>query len=203
MDPKKDPKNQLKRKRVNYNIFNIKKDLEDDMVKEFNKVRTNPLEYVPKVEELIQYIQPGAGPKNNPMYIQEKIPKTVLLRGEPAFRDLIETLSSKEPLGVLELRKDLALAVPEESSQWPKRDVFSNLMHQKMEELKDVYKNFSFHYDIGTCDAHISTVLQIVDDNPGFNGLRRGNILNPEYKYVGIGHAKEKTKYCFYFLFAN
>ncbi len=127
----------------------------------------------------------------------------MLLRGEVAFKEVMEILEQKESVPKLEYRKDLVMDVPEGSKEWFNKEIVNNLFTKKKEELKDKYQNFSFHYDIGTCNPEISTVLQVVDDNVGFNGSRRSNILNENFKYIGIGQAKDKTKYCFYFVFAN
>jgi len=115
----------------------------------------------------------------------------------------MEILSKMKPLPKFEVVKELSIDVPESSKEWGNKDNIAMLVNKKKEELKDKYSNFSFHYDMGTNIPEVSTVLQLVDDNVGFAGLRRKNILSENHKYVGVGYNKEKTKYCFYFLFAN
>lgn len=127
----------------------------------------------------------------------------MLLRGEEAFKEMADILRKTAPLPVFEMRKDLVIEVPENSKDWFNKEVINSLFNKKKEELHDKYQSFSFHYDIGTSIPDVSTVLQVVDDNVGFNGSRRQNILSDTFKYIGIGFAKEKTKYCFYFVFAN
>ena len=154
---------------------------------------------------MIKNIQPNPEPKKNQnfVYVQEKVPKTMLLKGEVAFREMMEILSKMKPLPKFEVVKELSIDVPESSKEWGNKDNIAMLVNKKKEELKDKYSNFSFHYDMGTNIPEVSTVLQLVDDNVGFAGLRRKNILSENHKYVGVGYNKEKTKYCFYFLFAN
>jgi len=127
----------------------------------------------------------------------------MLLRGEVAFREMVDVLKATEPLQPFEFRKDLIIEVPENSKDWFNKEVINSLFNKKKEELSDKYQSFSFHYDIGTSIPDVSTVLQVVDDNVGFNGSRRQNLLSESFKYIGIGYAKEKTKYCFYFVFAS
>ena len=154
---------------------------------------------------MIKNIQPNPEPKKNQnfIYSQEKLPKTMLNRGEVAFREAINILSQMDPLHKFELREDLVMEVPELAKDWPNKDVLNNKFNAKKKELQDRYENFAFHYDIGTYVPNVATVLQVVDDNVGFNGSRRQNILSESFKYIGIAHGKEKNKHCFYYMFAN
>jgi len=127
----------------------------------------------------------------------------MLHKGEEAFREMIGILNTMNPLPKLTIKKDLSIEVPENSKDWSNKDSIASLVNKKKEELKDKYTNFGFHYDMGTSLPDVSAVLQLVDDNVGFAGLRRKDILSDTYKYVGVGYNKEKTKYCFYFLFAS
>lgn len=127
----------------------------------------------------------------------------MLLRGEEAFREMISNLEKLEPLVQFEVKKELSIEVPENSKDWSNKDNIGQLVNKKKEELGDKFSNYSFHFDMGTSLPDVSAVLQLVDDNVGFNGIRRKNILSDTHKYVGVGYAKEKTKYCFYFLFAS
>jgi len=168
-------------------------------------IREKPKEYSSKVQDLIKNIQPNPEPKKNQnfIYVQEKVPKTMLLKGEEAFKEMIAILNKMSPLHKLSIKKELSIEVPESSKDWGNKDIIASLVNKKKEELKDKYSNFSFHFDMGTSIPEVSAVLQLVDDNVGFAGLRRRNILSETNKYVGVGYAKEKTKYCFYFLFAS
>jgi len=98
------------------------------------------------------------------------------------------------------LTKELNLEVPEREDY--KNDFINELFNKKKEEVKDHFKNITCHYDIGSALEKVSAALQVVDDS-NFKGQRQKNILNPRFKYVGVGNAKVKKKhYCFY-LFAE
>lgn len=183
----------------------MKLDPGDEIIHEFNSIRENPKGYASKVEDLIKNIQPNPEPKKgqNFVYVQDKVPKTMLHKGEEAFREMVGILNTMKPLNKLEIKKDLSIEVSENSKDWSNKDAIAVLVNKKKDELKDKYSNFGFHYDMGTSIPDVSAVLQLVDDNVGFAGLRRKNILNEGYKYIGVGYNKEKTKYCFYFLFAS
>lgn len=134
------------------------------------------------------------------LYIQEKVPKVTLNKGEAAFREAIEKLNNMGPVPKLTLRKELYIEIPEKEEY--KNEYINQLFSVKKEELKDSFKNITCHYDIGSSNASISAALQVVDDS-NFKGARRNNILNPNFKYVGVGSHKVKTKnYCF-FIFAE
>jgi hypothetical protein len=64
------------------------------------------------------------------------------------------------------------------------------------------YSECAFNMDLGVSDPETSLLLQVVDDSP-FKGKRRDNILNPNFKYVGISFLKQKTKFCCYITFAK
>lgn len=127
----------------------------------------------------------------------------MLLRGEEAFRETMANLLTLNPLPPLEIRKELTIELPANYKDWSNKDVIGELVTSKKKELADKYSNFSFHFDMGTNLPDVSAVLQLVDDNAGFNGIRRNNILSTTHKYVGVGYGKEKTNHCFYFLFAS
>jgi len=127
----------------------------------------------------------------------------MLYRGEVAFREVMGLLCNLGPLQPFELRSELSVEVPESSKDWANKELINQKFNQKKKELGDKYENFIFHYDIGTYVPHIATVLQVVDDNIGFNGSRRQNILSETFKYVGVGYGKDKNKHCFYYVFAN
>ena len=106
-----------------------------------------------------------------------------------------------EPMKKLILKKDLNIEVPEKEDY--KTEFINELFNQKKEELKDsTYKNISCHYDIGSANAGVSAALQVVDDS-NFKGARRNNILNTNFKYVGVGYSKLKAKHFCFFIFSE
>ena len=113
---------------------------------------------------------------------------------------MIDKLSNLEPMNKLIVKKELELEVPEKEEY--KNDFINELFNAKKEELKDQFKNITCHYDIGSSNAAVSAALQVVDDS-NFKGARRNNILNPNFKYVGIGMQKVKNKFYCFFLFAE
>jgi hypothetical protein len=150
---------------------------------------------------LIPNIQANTEGKKGFLYVQEKIPKVTLNKGEPAFREAIEKLKTIQPMEKLKLKKELNMEVPEAEEY--KNEYINQLFAQKKEELKDgQFKNITCHYDIGSSNAVVSAALQLVDDS-NFKGARRNNILNPNFKYVGFGSQKVKSKHYCFFIFSE
>lgn len=136
------------------------------------------------------------------MFEKEGHTKTTLNEGEPAFLAAIERLRNAQSMAPLEFHQDLAIQVPETSTDWTKKDVLAALITEKKQQCMNRYSQYAFHFDMGMSDPVLSLVLQVVDDN-NFLGQRRNNILNPNYKYIGISHQKSgKTKFCTYLTFA-
>ncbi len=123
---------------------------------------------------------------NKYIYYQEGHPSIILNRGAEAFEKCVEILSNTTPKNELQFHSSLNLLIPENKYYWTKREYLLNLISLKKSELKNSEIN-AFHFDIGSEDAEISLIVQLVDDN-SFNGIRRANLLNEKYKYVGITH---------------
>jgi len=180
----------------------------DLMLNEFNLARTQPSKYIERVQSYIKYIKPN--PEYNKktyllqyMFDKEGVPKVALLRGEEAFNEFIAFLSTAPPLEPLQLKQEIAIKPLSKTELQTKREVIADLYIKKKKELGDTYKVLDFHYDYGTNNYEISSLLQLVDDNNS-NKQRRNKILNPEYKYVGISLAKIKSnRFCVYVTFAN
>ncbi len=178
----------------------------EHFVKELNACRLNPPSYASLVEKHMQYIVPNEdqNAKNKAFYVREGMPKISLLRGEEAFKEFAEKLRNMEPLSKLEYRSNLQIEIPQESSNWASKSTIADSVNKVKQEMKEVhcYKNFNFHFDIGSPFSEVSFVLQLVDDTP-FKGSRSRNILNPTFQYLGISSQKVKNKHCGYYLFAN
>lgn len=132
------------------------------------------------------------------------MPKISLTRGVQAFQEFANKLRSMQPMAKLEFRSNLQIPIPENPSNWTSKEYIAEAVNNVKANIKDTsgYRNFSFHFDVGSPFSENSFVLQLVDDTP-FKGSRSRNILNPTFKYIGISSNKVKNKHCGYFLFAN
>ncbi len=126
-------------------------------------------------------------------------PKVLLNEGWSKLYEFVDYLKNMKPLLPLEYNKNLALEIPEEKQNWTNKENFTKLIYEKKQLLN--FPKYCFHFDIGYLNAEISAILQLVDDNTGFGGSRRKNILNPEVKQVGISNKLNGKKNCTYMLF--
>lgn len=131
------------------------------------------------------------------------MPKISLTRGAAAFQEFADKLRTMQPMNKIELRSDLQVPIHEDSAKWTSKEYIAETVNKVKSEIKgSTYKNFNFHFDVGSPYSENSFILQLVDDTP-FKGSRSRNILNPAFNYVGISSLKLKNKHCGYFLFAN
>ena len=186
---------------------------EDLMLGEFNLARTQPKNYIERVQTYMKYIKPN--PEYNKktantllpyMFDKEGIPKVALLRGEEAFTEFIAYLNTAIPMDPLQIRQEIAIRPLSKSDLQTKKEIIAELFINKKKELIEkyqyIYKNLDFHYDYGTNNYEVSSLLQLVDDNNS-NKQRRNKILNRDYKYVGISYAKIKAnRFCVYVTFS-
>jgi hypothetical protein len=175
-------------------------------LKEINTCRTNPSGYADKVESHLQFIQenPDTAAKNAAFYVKEGMPKIALVRGAPAFQEFADKLRKMSPMNKLELRSNLTVPIDEDQAKWTSKEYIGEAVNKVKLEIKETsgYKNFNFHFDVGSPFSENSFILQLVDDTP-FKGSRSRNILNPNFSFIGISSYRIKNKHCGYFLFAN
>jgi len=183
-----------------------KQNFVEHFLKEVNSCRANPSLFAEKVLNHVQYIQENEAKsaKNSAFYIREGMPKIPLTRGASAFQELAERLRNMEPMTKIELRTNLEVTIPEDPANWTSKQYIGETLAKLKAENKvnHEYQHFNFHYDVGSPYSENSFILQLVDDTP-FKGARSKNLLNPEFKYVGITSQKVKNRHCGYFLFAN
>lgn len=178
----------------------------NELLEEINFVRTNPQLYANKIEQFIDYIKPNAESKTcSYLFSYEDYPKINLIRGAVAFKEAITILKQTQPLPPLQLSSEIAIKVPDKIDLYNNKDIIIESIKNLKADMNKLnkYRVISFHYDNGSINAEISTLLQIVDDNNA-NCQRRANILNPAFNYLGVSVGKIKSKrYFIYLTFAS
>lgn len=185
----------------NLNKLNERNSFIENMLKYINLARTKPMEFTQYIIDSIQYITQDAKKTKVTEFVftKDKI-KVGLLKGKDAFINAAEILVMQDSLPILELKQDLIIDIPEDKNQLTSKVYIEDYLNKLLETLD--YKLFGFHFDLGVTDPLISVVLQIVDDNL-MNGERRNNILNPNYKYVGISKKRIGKLFCIYLAFGS
>jgi hypothetical protein len=171
----------------------------EDLLHAINNVRADPSAYASRIEEAILRIRTEEGK----LIFEAEGTKIALVKGEEAFKAAANKIRGLPPSGPLEFRDDLAIPVPEDSKDWKKQEVIAAALGKRKSDNENKYTDYLFNMDLGVSDPEVSLLLQIVDDSP-FKGKRCDNILNRDYKFIGISHQKQgKSKFCCYITIAR
>ena len=125
--------------------------------------------------------------------------KVSLLKGEESFKKCIEILLKISPLEPLKISEDIVLEVPDDP------DIQSKSFNKLQSQLKAQFPSnkIGCNLDLGPPNPEIIVLLQLVDDNKN-NGLRRNNILDSNYKNLGVSIKKGiKKHYSIYLTFSD
>ena len=197
---------------TNDNIIdnNLKKNIYQDsnyliyqLFEYINKIRTNPLSMIDKIEKSKSRIFEK---DNKILFDCGNNIYSLLNQGIRTFDDCIKLLLTQKILEPIELNNDLKIEFDLDENS--KKDLTSfefmnKILQKKFEDINHKYNIIGFHYDICSDNPEISSILQIVDDT-GSNYSRKKNILNSKAKYVGISFIYiKKHIVCYYLLFAN
>jgi len=170
--------------------------LVSDLFEEINFMRNNPKEYAKIVENHMQYIFTI---DNQKIYEHGEY-KVMLRKGEEAFRTCIDILSKTKTMKSFEFVEDVKLVCPDKIDDQPYYEEPLERLREKFDNIRRI----EFNYDIGYPKPEIINVLQLVDDNNTHNGRRRNNLLNEDFKHIGISIKKSKGKqFCIYLTFSN
>lgn len=183
-----------------------KSNYEAEIIKLFNLARTKPLVYCKNIDYAITLITTNY--EGQLVLGTEHTNKIGLREGIGKFNECKRYILQLDPMCELELDNDLCLEIPEDPNQWLDHEYIKKQIINKQSELlntkgeKKNYTVFGFHFDYGMADPSLSSVLQLVDDNNCEN-RRRYNILNPDYRAIGISHKSVGKKFCSYLFFAG
>lgn len=136
----------------------------------------------------------------------DKTNKIGLKEGIGKFNECKRFLLQIDSCPELKYDSELEIEIPEDMELWLNNDYIKNKIIDKQSELinsnKKEYNIFGFHFDFGMTDPIISSVLQLVDDNNCEN-RRRYNIMNSEYKALGVTNKICGKRFVSYFFFAG
>lgn len=169
-----------------------------DILKEFNTMRTNPRAYLKKVEYYEQFVK-----YSNSNVVFEFENKIYQLNNSLAFEELNTFLDPLSELPPLEMKDDLIITIPSDPTQIQSYDYMANQFVMKKIGLSNKYTHFTFHYDLNSKNAELSAFFQLLDDANN-NRQRRRNILNQVFTSVGISIGKvNEEKHVCYIVFAG
>jgi hypothetical protein len=167
------------------------------MFEAINGIRTNPVEYSQKILELTDFIK-----VEDQKVIFDRGTRVGLNRGVDHFKAIAGQVSERAATSPLELKEELCVPIPEnfdlKDKQWQE-----GILKSLKIDNEDKFSFYAVNIDVGSEHPETSLLLQIVDDNKIFNGKRRDNILNSNFKYVGITYAKQKSRSIWLIIFAQ
>ena len=145
---------------------------------QINLLRENPSSFINLIQGSESNIHRD---KKNRLIYKTKL-KVALDKGIKAFEEAKLILSNTKPMPKLNFDYDMKLKLPKNEINIKSNNYLKNQILIKGDKginIKAYWKEII--YDPETC-----FVLMIVDDNGKKAGFKRRNLLNPEYKYIGI-----------------
>ena len=154
-----------------------KDDFSKYIFEHINKIRKNPKEFIEIIEESKSNIKID---KKGKLIFKHKV-KVALSEGEPVFNEAISILERTTQMNELIFNPNICVPIPDNENDIKSK----NYLNEKIEEIKQNYPISSYWRDIIT-DPETSFILMIVDDSSKKTRIKRNDILNPDYKYIGI-----------------
>ena len=149
-----------------------------------NKLRTDPSYIIPEIESGMENITKEKNKKNpneEKLIYKSKV-KVALTKGKEAFEETISILKTVQPMAPLIFKENMCLAVPTTEEELKDKEFLKN----GVSALRGQGVNIDNAWKDLVKDAETSFLLMVVDDSGKKAGMKRNDILNPSYKYVGI-----------------
>ena len=159
-----------------------------------NEVRTNPKNFISLIEESKKNITVD---KKDRLIYKSKV-KVALSKGLPIFEEAISFLQETEPMNQLIYEPKITIPVPDNEDDIKNK----SYLKEKVEEINNNYNIQTYWRDI-IKDAETSFILMIVDDTGSKSGLKRKDILNPDFKYIGISSVQIDKSFVCYMTFSD
>lgn len=173
------------------------------MIKYINLARQKPFLFAKLIVDQLPFISENTADnkkKGKFLLVKDEICRVGLLNGKPAFIEIAEELAMQESIEPLALKDEICLEISSEIENWVSQSFLESYLQEKFSFIET--SEYGFHFDLGVVDPLTSVVLQLVDDNY-FNFQRRANILNPNYKYIGVSNRKIGNNFCVYLTFSS
>ena len=176
-----------------------KDDYSKSMLQQINQLRNNPSQFIPDIETGINFITKEISKKDG----QEKLiyknkVKVALNEGEIAFRNAMADLENRERMSPLQFKEEICIPLPSTIEELNDKTY-----------LKREWSKLCQTQEVSTCwrelvkDANVSFLLMVVDDSGKKSLMKRNDILNPDYKYIGISSTMIDKHFIAFFSFAK
>ena len=148
------------------------------LLDEINKLREDPHSFI----ELIHNSEVNINTDKRKRLIYNSRVKVALNKGIKSFEEAKLLLSNTKPMEKLIFDYNMRIRVPKNEKDIKNKDYLRNQILIKNDTgmgIKSYWREII--YDPETC-----FILMIVDDNGKKAGMKRRDILNPKFKYIGI-----------------
>lgn len=143
-----------------------------------NKLRENPHSCI----NLIQNSESNIQIDKHHRLIYKSRAKVALNKGLKSFEEAKLILSNTKPMEKLKYDYNLRIKMPKEEKDLKNKNYLKNEVFIKNDNGMDIKSYWrEIIWDPETC-----FILMIVDDNGKHSGAKRRDILNPNYKYIGL-----------------
>lgn len=158
-----------------------------DVYSELNLARTQPQEYATYLEDALKRFDGN-------VYVNSDGRRFMTYEGRNPYREAIDILKNMQPLGNLSLEKGLCLS----SQDLSDAHVKTGNVNFTLPDGTDVWENAKKYYfansqgmtlSYPSSNAREMIISLLVDDGLSTRDNRK-YLLNPEYRYVGVGFSK-------------
>jgi hypothetical protein len=181
--------NDLKLKSNNQKIKYKIENYPNDALNIINKIRNNPIEFIPEIEEAIKHIKT----EQNKLIYSGNL-KVALNKGEEIFKETIEILKQIPPMESLIFDNNIAIEPPDDEESFKDPKIFQNKIIEKKKNI-----NLDAYFKDAIKDPFVSVLLIIVDDSGKHAGKKRAAVLNKDYKKIAITVKMINKKFCAYY----
>ena len=171
--------------KVKYKIENYP----TDALNMINKIRVNPIEFIPEIEEAIKHIKT----EQNKLIYSGNL-KVALNKGEEIFKETIEILKTIPPMEPLVFDNNIAIEIPDDEEVFKDPKIFQNKIIEKKKVI-----NLDAYFKDAVKDPYISVLLIIIDDSGKHAGKKRAAVLNKDFKKIAITYKLLNKKFCAYY----
>lgn len=165
-------------------------ELEEEVFRQQNEIRTNPQSYIPKLKETLKHFRDKIlhKPGEDPIQTYE---------GPDAVQEAIEFLKKQKPLPELEYSKEISQACRDHVNdigprgQTTHEGIDGKNISDRIEKYCEWDGACAENLDFGFKNAE-NIIMNILIDDGVKERFQRINLFHPELKYVGVGAGQHK-----------
>lgn len=172
-----------------------------------NKIRLNPPEYSKIILDNIKNIiyethlvkdEETGEEEDKRLCIFKKKVKVTLNKGESSFQEAAKILEKTESMDPFKFKDKIVLPLPKTEEEMMNHKFINNKANEIMKKTK-----INFYFQEYIKNPEVAVLMMIVDDTKNMNGIKRNNILNPNFKSIGINSTFIGKNFVAFFSFSK